>query len=220
MKNNNIFFPFYTCEKPYNNNNYIAQPVSAIINIIACIILAYFLTKSKTIEIRLLLLSFIAFQAFHAFSHIIHINGNIQSNIIHMIWYFLTFMILITSIKITNKNPSTLMIIILAIIIIIDLYILIKGINKLYMVFTAFMMPIIIVLFYYKYYPSIIRKVIPYLIILLLVLVVLLLNEKFNCELMMSYATLPYHGIIEILGLILFTTLGYIFFKSEKNDYN
>ena len=47
-QNNNIFFPFYTCEKPYNNNNYIAQTVSAIINIIACIILAYFLTKSKT----------------------------------------------------------------------------------------------------------------------------------------------------------------------------
>ena len=100
---------------------------------------------------------------------------------------------------------------ILIIIIIIDLYILIKSNIKLYMIFSAFMLPIIIVLFYYKYYPSYIKKTIPYLIILIL-------NEKFNCKLMMLYANLPYHGIIEILGLILFTILGYIFFKSEKND--
>jgi hypothetical protein len=216
--NNNIFFPFYTCEEPYNNNNYIAQPVSAIINIITCIILAFFLIKAKTKTIKLLLLSFIIFQGYHAYSHIKHIDGSIQSNVIHTIWYFLTFMILLTSIKITNKRPSIYMIIILIIVIIIDLYILIKSNIKLYMIFSAFMLPIIIVLFYYKYYPSYIKKTIPYLIILLFVVIILILNEKFNCELMMSYANLPYHGIIEILGLILFTILGYIFFKSEKND--
>lgn len=51
-----------------------------------------------------------------------------------------------------------MIIIILIIIIIIDLYILIKSNIKLYMIFSAFMLPIIIVLFYYNYYPSYIIK--------------------------------------------------------------
>lgn len=127
-------------------------------------------------------------------------------------------MILLNSIQITNKNPNIYLIIILSLIIIIDLYILIYSTSKLYMIFTAFMLPIIIVIFYYKYYPDIIKKSIPYLIILLFVVISLILNEKFNCKVMISYANLPYHAIIEILGLILFTMLGYIFLKSEKND--
>ena len=169
------FYPFHTCEQPYISSKYIAQPVSATINIITVSILTYFFIKSHTIEIKLLLLSFIAFQVFHAFSHIIHIDGNIQSNIIHIIWYFLTFMI-----------------------------------------FTAFALPLIIVISYYKYYPEEMKKAIPYLIGLLFILIIVLLNEKFNCELMMSYINLPYHAIIELLGLILFGLLAYIFYKSEN----
>ena len=210
------FYPFHTCEQPYISSKYIAQPVSATINIITVSILTYFFIKSHTIEIKLLLLSFIAFQVFHAFSHIIHIDGNIQSNIIHIIWYFLTFMILLTSIKITNKYPDIYIILLLIFVIIIDISILIYSINKVYMIFTAFALPLIIVISYYKYYPEEMKKAIPYLIGLLFILIIVLLNEKFNCELMMSYINLPYHAIIELLGLILFALLAYIFYKSEN----
>jgi hypothetical protein len=33
---------------------------------------------------------------------------------------------------------------------------------------------------------------------------------------MMKYAKLPYHAIIEILGMLLFTLLAYVFLQSEK----
>lgn len=209
-----IYFPFNTCEEP-NKNQLIAQPVSAFINFITCLILIYFFLKAKTIIIRLLILAFIVFEIFHTYSHITHIDGAIQSNIIHGIWYFLSFMVLIASIKITKKYPNIYTILILLFIIIIDINLFFLP-NKLYMIFTALTLPVVIVLSYYKLYPIYIRKAIPYLILLLIIVGIVLINEKFNCENMMKFAKLPYHAIIEILGMILFTLLSYVFVQSEK----
>lgn len=209
-----IYFPFKTCEEP-NKNTWIAQPVSAFINMITSIILIYFFLKAKTLIIKLLILSFIAFEIFHTYSHIKHINGAIQSNIIHGIWYFLTFMILIASVKMTNKYPNLYTIIILLLIIIIDINLFFLP-NKLYMIFTALTLPIVIVISYYKLYPNNIKNAIPYLILLLLIVGLLLINEKYNCEYMIKYAKLPYHAIIEIIGMLLFIILSYVFLKSEK----
>ena len=203
------FFPFKTCEKPLKDG-IIAQPVSATINIITCLILLYYVIIAKTKTLKILILSFIAFQAFHAFSHIQHIDGYIQANIIHVLWYFMSFMILLSSIQITKKNPKLMTIISLFAIIIIDLYLFLHT-NKLYTIFTGFTIPVIIVVSYYYLYPSHMKTTIPYLILLLLVVIILILNEKFNCDLMLSYAILPYHAIIEIVGLILFVILAHIF---------
>lgn len=209
----NSFFPFKTCEKP-NIDGIIAQPVSATINIITCIILLYYALIAKTTTIRLLIISFILFQAYHAYSHMKHIDGHIQSNVIHVIWYFVSFMILIASIKITKHPPHHYTIILLSIIIFIDIYLSLFT-DKLYMIFTGFSLPIIITLSYYNLYPDYMKKNIPYLILLLVVVVILILNEKINCENMISFAIFPYHAFIEILGLILFSSLANIFIKSE-----
>jgi hypothetical protein len=209
-----IYFPFNTCEEP-NKKSYIAQPISAFINMITCLILIYFFLQAKTSIIRLLILSFILFEIFHTFSHITHIDGTIQSNIIHGIWYFLSFMVLIASIKITKQYPNIYTILILLTIIIIDINLFFQA-NKLYMVFTALTLPVVIVISYYNLYPICIKKAIPYLIALLIILGLVLINEKINCLNMMKYAKLPYHAIIEIIGMILFTLLSYIFLQTEK----
>jgi len=209
-----IYFPFNTCEEP-NKKSYIAQPISAFINMITCLILIYFFLQAKTSIIRLLILSFILFEIFHTFSHITHIDGTIQSNIIHGIWYFLSFMVLIASIKITKQYPNIYTILILLTIIIIDINLFFQA-NKLYMVFTALTLPVVIVISYYNLYPICIKKAIPYLISLLIILGLVLINEKINCLNMMKYAKLPYHAIIEIIGMILFTLLSYIFLQTEK----
>ena len=47
--------------------------------------------------------------------------------------------------------------------------------------------------------------------------ILFLINEKINCENMMKFAKLPYHAIIEIIGMILFITLAYIFLKSDNS---
>jgi hypothetical protein len=138
-----IYFPFNTCEEP-NKKSWVAQPISAFINMITCLILIYFFLQAKTSIIRLLILSFILFEIFHTFSHITHIDGTIQSNIIHGIWYFLSLMVLIASIKITKQYPNIYTILILLTIIIIDINIFFQA-NKLYMVFTALTLPVVIV---------------------------------------------------------------------------
>ncbi len=209
-----IYFPFNTCEEP-NKKSWVAQPISAFINMITCLILIYFFLQAKTSIIRLLILSFILFEIFHTFSHITHIDGTIQSNIIHGIWYFLSFMVLIASIKITKQYPNIYTILILLTIIIIDINLFFQA-NKLYMVFTALTLPVVIVISYYNLYPIYIKKAIPYLIALLIILGLVLINEKINCLNMMKYAKLPYHAIIEIIGMILFTLLSYIFLQTEK----
>ena len=209
-----IYFPFNTCEEP-NKKSYIAQPISAFINMITCLILIYFFLQAKTSIIRLLILSFILFEIFHTFSHITHIDGTIQSNIIHGIWYFLSFMVLIASIKITKQYPNIYTILILLTIIIIDINLFFQA-NKLYMIFTGLTLPVVIIISYYNLYPICIKKAIPYLIALLIILGIVLINEKINCLNMMKYAKLPYHAIIEIIGMILFTLLSYIFLQTEK----
>ena len=80
-------FPFDTCEKP--NKNGIAQPYSAFFNIINCVIIFYFLLKTKQIYTFILLFSILCFELFHVFSHINHIQGSIQINITHLLTYFM-----------------------------------------------------------------------------------------------------------------------------------
>jgi hypothetical protein len=210
-----IYFPFNTCEEP-NKKDWVAQPVSAFINFITSLILIYFFFKAKTIIIRLLILAFILFELFHTFSHITHINGTIQSNVIHGLWYFLSFMLLITSIKITKQYPNIYTILILLAIIIIDINLFFQP-NKLYMIITGLSLPVVIAISYYNLFPIYIKKAIPYLIGLLIIVGIFLINEKNNCENMMKYAKLPYHAIIEIIGLILFITLANVFLQTEKD---
>jgi hypothetical protein len=124
-------------------------------------------------------------------------------------------MVLIASIKITKQYPNIYTILILLTIIIIDINLFFQA-NKLYMVFTALTLPVVIVISYYNLYPICIKKAIPYLIALLIILGIVLINEKINCLNMMKYAKLPYHAIIEIIGMILFTLLSYIFLQTEK----
>lgn len=85
------------------------------------------------------------------------------------------------------------------------------------MIFTGLSLPVVIVISYYNLYPKYIKKAIPYLIGLLIIIGMVLINEKINCENMMKYAKLPYHAIIEIIGMILFTLLSYVFLQTEKD---
>jgi hypothetical protein len=125
-------------------------------------------------------------------------------------------MILIASIKITKKYPNIYTIIILLLIIIIDINLFFQAYN-LYMIFTGLSLPVVIVISYYNLYPKYIKNAIPYLIGLLIIVGMVLINEKINCENMMKYAKLPYHAIIEIIGMILFTLLSYVFLQTEKD---
>ena len=86
-------FPFDTCEKP--NKNGIAQPYSALFNLINCIIIFYFLLKTKNNYTFIFLFSILFFELFHLFSHIVHIKGSLQINMSHFSAYLINVFIIL-----------------------------------------------------------------------------------------------------------------------------
>jgi len=76
---NEYVFPFDTCETP-NKDGIIAQPYSVLFNVINCVIIFYFLLKTKRDYTFMLLFSILCFELFHTFSHIIHITPFYISN--------------------------------------------------------------------------------------------------------------------------------------------
>jgi hypothetical protein len=102
---NEYTFPFNTCEQKTDDSIF-AQPYSAIANIITCFIILHFLLKTKNTYAFLLLLSILAFEAFHAFSHMIHIPGTMQINITHSLAYFINFAFLLFFYNYVKTPPS------------------------------------------------------------------------------------------------------------------
>ena len=113
-------FPFNTCEKP--NKNVIAQPYSALFNLINCVIILYFLLRTKQKYTFILLCSILSFEVFHMFSHIHHIQGSIQINITHSLTYFMNLAFFYLFYCYTNRLPSNTFIFYLVALICFDIY--------------------------------------------------------------------------------------------------
>lgn len=209
------FFPFKTCEKPHKNS-IVKQPVSAFFNILSCIILIYCITIVKTSAIKICLFSFLLFQAFHAFSHTHHIDGNLQQNTIHLLSYLISIISFYTLFTLCKKLPPYPILLLLIILVFIDIYIYLFQNQSILGIFSWFAIIGVTYLSYYIYYPKFIKTILNYIIFGLVILSLFILNEKMNCETMISYANLPYHAVIEIIGLVLFSSLGYMFIIWEK----
>ena len=209
-----FIFPFSTCEK-CNEKGFIKQPVSAFINFITVIILLIAITYAKTLPLQLMLLSYACFEIWHTFSHIRHIPGTIQTNVVHILGYAMSFATLYVILTFSKSVPGLWFLIFLITAIIIDIYITlhVKGV---YTVFSGLLIFVVIVLGNLTSFPSFLRTWIPVLIIFLSILFALFWNEAQNCKKMMDYKVLPYHAMVEIIGLILFTQLAWIFLCWEN----
>lgn len=208
-------FPIETCEKP-NKDLIIMQPFSAFINLLSCIIIIYFIYKCKSIYVKLLLISFLLFELAHTFSHIRHIDTKIQSNMIHFIVYLIGLNLIFT-IQYLSKQKYNLWYLLL-IIIIIDLYIWIY-IRDIYMIISGLFIMIFIITSSYHFLPDFFKKKMTFLLFTAFILLLVLYNESINCDKMIKFKNLPYHAITEIIGLILFTSLSYLFVKWDINSF-
>ena len=74
-----------------------------------------------------------------------------------------------------------------------------------------------IVLANYKLLPPHLYHLLPYFIVGLAVLIALFVNESYNCQSMMEAWQLPYHALVETVGLVLFTMLGWCIVKWKIN---
>lgn len=214
MKPNDWLFPFHTCEIPSGKENLIQQPFSAIINLTTSIILIYYLIIAKSLKIKFLIFLFILFELFHSYSHIRHINGNIQRNIIHFIWYILSLTILFIFIEMNNKIPLFIYVF-LFILILIDLYLVFNNYGF-FSIVSGVVFLVFIFILNYPYLSKNLQIKLNYLFIGTIILIFFLFNEKYNCEYLMKFYKFPYHIFLEITGLILFVLLTDFFITLEN----
>jgi len=204
-------FPFSTCEKP--NKNGIAQPYSALFNFINCLIVFYFLMKTTNNYTFVLLFSLLCFELFHVFSHMIHISGSIQTNIAHSLTYFINFAFLYAFYRYTNKFPNYLFILYLIVLVCFDIYSLFYLSVVFYIISQSIIM-ISLLSYYIPLLPKFVKYSMYQIIFLVVVIILLFLNEKYNCEKMISiYPDFPYHILIEICGIFLFYIICSTFYK-------
>ena len=204
-------FPFDTCETP--NKTGIAQPYSALFNVINCFVIIFFLVKTKNIYAFILLSSILIFEIFHVFSHCVHIKGNIQTNVIHFLAYLINFSFFSLFYNYTNTLPHYGFIIYLLLLICFDIY-SIFNLSIVYYFASQSIIFVSLLLFYYPLFPKYIQNAINTIIILVIAIVGLIFNEKYNCNKMLeAYPQFPFHILIEILGIYLFYVICSNFYK-------
>jgi hypothetical protein len=208
---NEYTFPFNTCEKV--NNTIPAQPYSVFFNLINCAIIFYFLLKTKQNNTFMLLLSILCFELFHTYSHCIHINGSIQINIVHSLTYFMNIAFFYLFYTYTKKVPSNEFIVYILFLVLFDIYSFL-NLTIIYYLLTQSLIFISLLFYYYPLLPKYIQTNIYSILYLIIVIILLFLNEKYNCNTMISiYPYFPYHILIEIVGIILFYTICSNFYK-------
>ena len=204
-------FPFSTCEKP--NKTGIAQPYSSLLNLINCLIIFYFLLQTKQQYAFTLLFFILCFELFHVFSHSIHISGSIQINITHILSYCINFSFLFFFYNYMKILPSIWFIIFYAFLIFCDIYAF-CNMNVVYYIFSQALLFLSVLLYYYPLLTKYIKDKIHVIFLLVLAIIILFLNEKYNCEKMMTiYPDFPYHSLIEIVGIFLFYIICSTFYK-------
>ena len=195
-------FPFSTCEKRQKNG--IAQPYSALFNLINCAIIFYFLLKTKQQYTFLLLFSLLCFELFHVFSHSIHISGSIQINVTHLLSYCINFAFLFFFYNYVKKTPSIAFVLFYVLLICFDIYVF-CNMNVVYYIFSQALLFSSVLLYYYPYLTKNIKNKTNIIFSLVFLIIILFLNEKYNCEKMLTfYPYFPYHIFIEIIGIVLF----------------
>jgi len=203
-------FPFNTCEKPFKNG--IAQPYSTLFNLVNCLIIFYFLLKTKKYTF-VLLFSILCFELFHTFSHSIHIPGSLQINIIHILSYCINFAFLFFFYNYTKKIPHGWFILFYLFLILVDIYTF-CNMNVVYYILSQAILFLSVLFYYYPFMSKNIKDNINIVFFLVILIIILFLNEKYNCEKMMSiYPHFPYHILIEIIGIILFYIICSTFYR-------
>jgi hypothetical protein len=198
-------FPFDTCEKPKNG---IAQPYSSLFNAINCIIILSFLYKTKKKYTFYFLFFILLFEIFHLFSHMIHIQNYTQLSIIHLLSYCINLSLFYTLYRYTNKLPTLFFLFYLFLVVVFDIYSFLT-INVIHYIVTQTLLFSSLLLYYRTYLPDI-RTI----LVVASILILLLVNEKYNCEKMLSmYPTFPFHIFVEIGGILFFYFVCSTFYK-------
>ena len=193
------------------------RPYSAIINGISAIIVLFFLLDTKIGPLFYLFLSIFFFQIYHMFSHMLHINGNIQTNTIHTISYLVNFSLFYVLYEKSKQDLNIYFLFLYASLILLDLYAFFH-LSTIYFIPTRVILLLSLIVYYFKHLPNLLKQNMPLLLINIFIIYGLVLNEKYNCENMLEmFPNFPFHILIEIFGLLFFSFFSFSFY--EENAY-
>lgn len=200
------YFPFETCEKP-TANEWIAQPYSAAVNALNSLIILFFLLQTKTTYTFLFLFVIFIFEIMHTTSHMFHVNGPLQTNIIHGFAYAINAALLYALYRHSHIIPSKWLIMILFFWISLDIYALF-ALSTVFYILTQFAIFLSILFFYYSSLPSNTKSSLKWLVLIGILIICLVYNEIRNCDEMAKlYPTAPFHILVEIPGVLFFYIL-------------
>ena len=199
-------FPFTTCEVVHRGVGDIAQPWSTLVNVYTCWMLVRHARLDARLLVRVLLASYAAFEAWHALSHAVHVQGTVQADVVHVLGYAMSFCTLFAILALSRTRLGVCASCAIAAAVVADVYVWL-NVRGVWTVFTGLLVFAAVVLSQLgKLHPTF-RRAVPSMVGGLLLLFALFANETRNCSAMMSFATLPYHVLIETVGFALFDAL-------------
>lgn len=169
--------------------------------------------KTKNIYRGIFLGSLLLFEMAHAYSHIKHIKGHVQTNMIHALTYLINISLLFMLIHISSIRPPLLFMGLLGCLVVFDIYALYHLSLEYYIISQAAIL-LAILLFYYPHLSSKVQQLIPYMLLCIIIIIGLFFNERYSCDAMLKHnSNIPYHVFIEIPGLVFFVLLCISFYK-------
>jgi hypothetical protein len=202
-KKTKSYFPFETCEKP-REDCWIAQPYSTAVNCLNSLIIIFFLIQTKNSYTFFFLFSIFIFELLHTFSHAFHIDGAIQTNIIHGLAYCINAALLYVLYRHSGIAPSLFLSILIMIFVGIDIYALF-FLSTVFYILTQFLIFLSILFFYFTTLPTQTKSSVKWLVFLGILIVCLVYNEIRNCDEMAKlYPDAPFHILVEIPGVFFF----------------
>lgn len=202
-KKQNSYFPFKTCETP-DTDSWIAQPYSTVINLLNILIILFFLFQTKNTYTFFFLFSILLFEISHTASHVFHIDGSIQTTMVHSLTYVINATLLYALYRYSGIAPSLFLSFILVSLIIIDIYAF-SFLSATFYILTQFVIFLSILFFYFTTLPTQTKSSVKWLVFLGVLIVCLVYNEIRNCDEMAKlYPDAPFHILVEIPGLFFF----------------
>lgn len=213
-------FPFDTCEVA-GTDAIVAQPASASINAISTAMLVVAASLARTSSVRLTLLCYAAFEAWHTWSHTVHVAGHLQKRVVHVLGLLMAFSTLWMIQSLTRRRApmSPMFVGVLVMLLAVDLAITWTSTVDILGIASGLAVFVWIVCGRWQYLPRHVRRALVYVVPAVGVLLALFVNEAVNCKKMLdAYASFPYHALIEIVGLVLFASISYLWLRWEKME--
>lgn len=210
-------FPFDTCELVHTGAM-VAQPASASINAISTVMLVAATWIARTSSVRLTLLCYAAFEAWHTWSHIVHIAGHAQKRVVHVLGLLMAFSTLSMIQSLSRRAPmSPTFVGVLVMLLAIDLTITWASTVDILGIASGLAVFVWIVCGRWRYLPRHVRRALLFVVPAIGMLLAMFVNEAVNCKKMLDVsAAFPYHALIEIVGLMLFASISYLWLMWES----